>query len=164
MLKFRIREPLSLVSANDGIELVNPYSPQSKIAAYRSVSAHGAVADTHPHALVLTVFDAAIERMNAARACIANGETRRQAGLLHAAVVLVAELRGSLDLQKGGPLAQNLSNLYEYMTRRLMHANLNSDAAAVAEVAALLGEIRGAWAAIGPEVRQQPAPRGESAA
>jgi flagellar protein FliS len=134
---------------------VNPYSPQSKLAAYRSVSAHGAVADSHPHALVLTLFDAALERMNAARACIERRETRRMAGLLHAAVILVAELRGSLDLQKGGPLAQNLNNLYEYMTRRLMHANLNSDAAAVAEVAGLLGEIRGAWAAIGPEVRGQ---------
>jgi flagellar secretion chaperone FliS len=132
---------------------VNPYSPQSKLAAYRSVSAHGAVADTHPHALVLTLFDATLERMNAARSCIERGETRRMAGLLHSAVILITELRGSLDLQKGGPLAQNLSNLYEYMTRRLMHANLNSDAAAVTEVLSLLGEIRGAWAAIGPQVR-----------
>jgi flagellar protein FliS len=145
-----------VISAPDGIQLVNPYSPQSKLAAYRSVSAHGAVADGHPHALVLTLFDAALERMNAARACIERGETRRMAGLLHAAVILVAELRGSLDLQKGGPLAQNLSNLYEYITRRLMHANLNSDAEAVAEVMSLLGEIRGAWAAIGPQVRESP--------
>ena len=143
---------------------MNPYSPQSKIAAYRSVSAHGAVADSHPHALVLTLFDAALERMSAARVCIEGGDTRRKAGLLHSAVILVAELRGSLDLQKGGPLAQNLSNLYEYMTRRLMHANLNNDAAAVAEVASLLGEIRGAWAAIGPQVREQIPPGVTSAA
>ncbi|MGH8199508.1 MAG: flagellar export chaperone FliS [Steroidobacteraceae bacterium] len=143
---------------------MNPYSPQSKLAAYRSVSAHGAVADTHPHSLVLTVFDAVLERLNAARWCIEKGETRRQAGLLHAAVVLIAELRGSLDLQNGGPLAQNLSNLYEYMTRRLMHANLNSDTAAVTEVLSLLEEIRGAWAAIGPQVRQPPAPGTASAA
>ena len=133
---------------------MNPYSPQSKLATYRSVSAHGAVADTHPHALVLTLFDAALERMNAARACIERGETRRQAGLLHAAVILIAELRGSLDLQKGGPLAHNLSNLYEYMTRRLLHANLNRDPQAITEVLSLLGEIRGAWAAIGSQVRQ----------
>lgn len=143
---------------------MNPYSPQSKIAAYRSVSAHGAVADAHPHALVLTLFDATLERMSAARACIENGETRRKAGLLHSAVVLIAELRGSLDLQKGGELAQNLSNLYEYMTRRLMHANLNNDAAAVAEVVSLLAEIRGAWAAIGPQVREQIPPGVTSAA
>lgn len=133
---------------------MNPHSLQSKLAAYRSVAAQGAVADTHPHALVLTLFDATLARISAAKACIERGETRRMAGLLHSAVILIAELRGSLDLQKGGPLAQNLANLYEYMTRRLMHANLSSDAAAVKEVLSLLGEIRGAWAAIEPQVRQ----------
>mgnify|MGYP001556679163 CR=1 FL=1 len=88
----------------------------------------------------------------------------RKTSLLHSAVILIAELRGSLDRQKGGPLAHNLNNLYEYMTRRLMHANLNSDPAAVGEVIGLLGEIRGAWAAIGPEVRPQSAPAVTSAA
>jgi flagellar protein FliS len=135
---------------------VGLYSQQAKLATYRSVSAHGAIADTDPHALVLTVMDAALARLGAARACTERKETRRMAGLLHSSVILIAELRGSLDLQKGGPLAQNLSDLYEYMTRRLMHANLNSDATAVTEVLNLLGEIRGAWAAIAPQVRQQP--------
>lgn len=130
------------------------YSQQSKLAAYRSVSAHGAVANADPHALVLTLLDAILGRLAAARACIQKGETRRQAGLLHSSVTLIAELRGSLDMQKGGSLAQNLSDLYEYMTRRLIHANLNSDETAVAEVLGLLSEIRGAWAAIGPAVRQ----------
>lgn len=134
------------------------YSQQSKLAAYRSVSAHGAVADADPHALVLTLLDAILGRLSAARACIEKGETRRKAGFLHSSVTLIAELRGSLDMQKGGSLARNLGDLYEYMSRRLIHANLNSDGAAVAEVQSLLGEIRGAWAAIGPEVRQS-APR-----
>lgn len=142
---------------------MGPYSQQSKLATYRSVSAHGAVADADPHALVLTVMDAALARIGAARACIERKETRRMASLLHSSVILVAELRGSLDLQKGGAIAQNLSDLYEYMTRRLMHANLNSDAAAVAEVQGLLGEIRSAWVAIGPEVRGS-TPRAASAA
>lgn len=134
------------------------YSQQSKLAAYRSVSAHGAVADTDPHALVLTLLDAILGRLSAARACIEKGETRRKTGFLHSSVTLLGELRGSLDMQKGGSLARNLGDLYEYMARRLIHANLNSDSAAVAEVQSLLGEIRGAWAAIGPEVRQS-APR-----
>lgn len=133
---------------------MSPYSQQHKLAAYRSISAHGVVTDADPHALVLTVMDAALSRMVAARTCIERGETRRMAGLLHSSVVLIAELRGSLDLQNGGPLAQNLSNLYEYMTRRLMHANLNEDVGAISEVLSLIGEIRGAWAAIGPQVRQ----------
>lgn len=130
------------------------YSQQSKLAAYRSVSAHGAVADADPHTLVLTLFDAILGRLTAARSCIENGETRRMAGLLHSSVTLLAELRGSLNMQQGGSLARNLSDLYEYMSRRLIHANLNSDGGAVAEVLGLLAEIRGAWAAIGPAVRQ----------
>lgn len=142
---------------------MSPYSQQSKLAAYRSVSAHGAVADADPHALVLTVMDAALGRMGAARSCIERKEILRMASLLHSSVILIAELRGSLDLAKGGPLAQNLSDLYEYMTRRLIHANSSADAAAVAEVMSLLGEIREAWVAIGPQVRQAP-PRITSAA
>ena len=134
---------------------MSAFSQQSKIAAYRSVSAHGAVANADPHTLVLTLFDAVLGRLTAARACIEKGDIVRKAGLLHSSVVLLAELRGSLDLHKGGTLAQNLSDLYEYMTRRLVHANVNNDAAAVTEVLGLLGEIRSAWAAIGPEVRSE---------
>lgn len=132
---------------------MNAYSQRSKLAAYRSVSAHGAVAEGDPHALVLTLFDAVLGRLTAARTCIEKAEVTRKAGLLHSSVVLLGELRGSLDVQKGGQLAQNLSELYEYMMRRVIHANANDDATAVTEVLGLLGEIRTAWAAIGPEVR-----------
>ena len=135
---------------------MSPYSTQSKLAAYRSVIAHGAVADADPHALVLTILDATLGRLAAARTCIEKRETRRMAGLLHSAVILIAELRGSLSLRDGGPLAQNLSDLYDYMARRLIHATLNSDASAVAEVHSLLGEIRSGWVAIGPQVRPEP--------
>ena len=135
---------------------MSPHSTQSKLAAYRSVIAHGAVADADPHALVLTVLDDILGRLAVARTCIEKRETRRMAGVLHSAVILIAELRGSLNLQEGGPLAQNLSELYDYIARRLIHANLNSDAAAVAEVHSLLGEIRSGWATIGPQVRREP--------
>lgn len=138
---------------------VSLYSPQSKVAAYRSVNAHGIVASSDPHALVLALFDAILGRLTAARACIEQGQIARKAGLLHSSVTLLGELRGSLDIQKGGSLAQNLRDLYEYMVRRVLHANLNNDTAAISEVLGLLGEIREAWAAIGPEVKgQAPAP------
>jgi flagellar secretion chaperone FliS len=58
-----------------------------------------------------------------------------------------------LDIEKGGALKENLSGLYEDMTRRLVRASLNSDSAAVGEVLGLLGEIRAAWAAIGSQLR-----------
>jgi len=142
---------------------VNLNPRNSKLSAYQSVSAHGGIADADPHGLVLMLLDAALERMNSARGCIERGERVRKAKLLHSCVNIILELRGSLNLEKGGSLAQNLSDLYDYMVRRLLAANLENDARPVTEVLGLLGEIRGAWAAIGPEVKQL-APRAASAA
>lgn len=130
------------------------YARNSKLAAYQSVSVHGGVAQADPHGLVLMLMDAAVERMTIARGCIERGEIVRKTKLLHSCVTLVAELRGSLDMQRGGNLAQNLSDLYEYMTRQLIRANNDNSIACINEVLGLLNEIRGAWIAIGPEVRK----------
>jgi flagellar secretion chaperone FliS len=132
---------------------VTPNSRQAKLAAYNTVAVHGAVASSDPHGMVMMLLDAAAERMATANRCIQAKQLVRKSKLLHSCVVIITELRGSLNLAQGGPLAQNLDGLYDYMIRQLMLANLHSDTAKVAEVQGLLGEIRSAWAAIGPVVR-----------
>lgn len=127
---------------------------RKSLAAYQTVSAHGAVADADPHRLVQMLMDAAMERMSTARACIERDETTRKASLLHSSVTLIAELRGSLNMKDGGALAQNLSALYEYMAHQLLMANVQNDVSKITEVMSLLTEIRSAWVAIGPEVRK----------
>ena len=127
------------------------YNP--RMAAYRSTLVHGGVANADPHALVQMLLDAALDRMTQARGCIERGEVASKAKLLHSCVIIIAELRGSLDLAKGGSLARNLRDLYEYMSRRLMLANVRSDVGCINEVLSLLGEIRAAWVAIAPQVR-----------
>jgi flagellar protein FliS len=135
---------------------LSTYAPNFKLAAYQSVSVHGGVAGADPHAMVLMLLDAAAQRLAAARGCIERGETARQVRLLHSCVHILAELSGSLNISEGGPLAQNLNDLYAYMIRQLMLANAGSDTRIVTEVSGLLDEVRGAWMAIGPEVRKSP--------
>jgi len=57
----------------------------------------------------------------------------------------VIGLQGALDHEKGGDLARNLSELYAYVTRRLLHVNIHNDLAALAEVRELMVQIRDAW-------------------
>jgi len=133
---------------------LSSFARNSSLAAYHTVSVHGGIANADPHRLVQMVMDAMAERLNTARGCIERGETARKAKLLHSCVTLVAELRGSLNLAEGGELAQNLNNLYDYMARRLLLANVQNDANMVSEISGLLNEVRGAWIAIGPEVRK----------
>jgi len=137
---------------------VNAYARNSKLASYQSVSVHGNVAAADPHRLVLMLMDGVMERMAIARACIERGDVGKKAKLLHSCVTLLGELRSSLNIQQGGALARNLSELYDYMMRQLLRANLDGNADYIKEVTSLLGEVRGAWTAIGPEVRNISAP------
>jgi flagellar protein FliS len=137
---------------------LSSFAAKSRLAAYHSVSVHGGVAGSDPHGLVMMLLDACVERLSIASSCIERRETVRMAKLLHSCVTILAELRGSLNLAAGGPLAANLSNLYDYMMRRLLLANAGRDAGPVKEVLSLLNEIRTAWAAIGPQVRATAAP------
>jgi flagellar protein FliS len=54
-------------------------------------------------------------------------------------------LQSTLDFERGGELARNLNDLYDYAMRRILKANLRNDIAAIQEVRGLLGEITGAW-------------------
>jgi flagellar protein FliS len=126
------------------------------VAAYQSISTHGSVSGADPHRLVLMLMDGAVERMAAARGCLERrqrGDIARKAELLSQCMSIIAELRGSLNLKEGGELANNLSDLYDYMSRQLLRANTENSAACLTEVMSLLGEIRSAWIAIGAEVR-----------
>ena len=132
------------------------YARNSKLAAYQSISAHGSVAGADPHRLVLMLMDGTLERLAIARGCMerrGRGDVGRKAQLLTQCVSMISELRGGLNLEQGGELARNLSDLYEYMTRQLLRANADNNAGYITEVQGLLGEIRSAWIAIGPEVR-----------
>lgn len=126
---------------------------RSNLAAYQSTAAHGGVAASDPHGLIVLLMDGALERIATARGCMQRGETAEKVRLLNRTVSIVAELRGCLDLNKGGQLATNLSELYDYMCRRLLAANSENNPQLLDEVSSLLHEIRGAWVAIGAQVR-----------
>jgi flagellar protein FliS len=133
---------------------LNAFAAMSKVAAYHSVSVHGGVSEADPHALVLMLMNAAKERIATARGCIQRREVAHKARLLHSCVTIIAELQGTLNMSEGREVAQNLSALYDYMIRQLLRGNAADDIGCLTEVESLLGEVRSAWIAIGPEVRQ----------
>lgn len=131
---------------------MNPLPRNSKVAAYQTVSVHGGVASEDPHRLVLMLMDGALDRLALARGLAESGDSVRRTQVLHSVITIVTELRGSLNLAQGGSLAENLSELYGYMLRQLMRSIGDGSVAPAQEVSSLLGEIRGAWAAIAPQV------------
>ncbi len=127
----------------------------SKLAAYRSTSAHAGVAASDPHGLVVMLMDGALERIAAARGLMTHGGGIEKAQLLQRAIAIIDELRNSLNVKAGGELAGNLDALYEFMSMRLVQANASNKPEMLDDVSRLMNEIRAAWLQIGPHGRTQ---------
>jgi flagellar secretion chaperone FliS len=129
------------------------HARSSNLAAYQSAAAHGGVAASDPHRLIVMLMDGAIERIVTARGCMQRGDTAEKGRLINRAISIVGELRNSLDLSKGGQIAANLAELYDYISRRLLRASTENRVEMLDEVSGLLHEVRSAWLAIAPETR-----------
>ena len=58
---------------------------------------------------------------------------------------ILAGLQGSIDVEKGGEIAINLSELYRFCIRELLKANINADKTIITNVRSLLAPIQQAW-------------------
>jgi flagellar protein FliS len=119
--------------------------------AYRSVGVETGMHSATPQQLILMLFDGARAAVASARAHIDSGNIAAKCEAITKAIAIVdGGLKASLDLKVGGELAKNLSDLYAYMTQRLIQANLNNDPAALEEVGQLLQQLGEAWASLVP--------------
>jgi len=125
------------------------------ISTYQRVGVETGVESANPHKLILMLFEGAIEALAKAKLHIRHNETAKKGEILSKAIMIIDHgLKASLDMHAGGELAQHLLALYDYMTNRLLIANLKNDIEIIDEVGRLLGELYGAWKAIehSPEI------------
>ena len=129
---------------------------RSAISAYQKVGVDMAIEVADPHRLVLLLFAGAQAAIGKARAAMEQQQIAAKGEAISKAIDIIANgLKVSLDLEKGGEIAERLDALYEYLVLRLLRANLNNDLRALEEVSGLLEEIHGAWRAIAPGTQQQ---------
>ena len=105
-----------------------------------------------PYGIARLLMDGALERIEAARERLMDGDAAGQSQL-RSAVMIISELRADLDLPRGGAIAASLDDLYDYMCRRLGAADLQNGIAALDEVSHLLDALQSAWNYMPVEVR-----------
>ena len=123
------------------------------ISRYRQVRTEGAVEDATPHRLIAMLFDGALSRITLAAAHMRRGEIEEKGAQITRALEIVGALRASLDMSVPGGLPQRLDALYDYVSRRLLHANIENDAKVLDEVGGLLRVIADAWSQVAPPAR-----------
>jgi flagellar protein FliS len=133
---------------------------QRGAAHYRAVLSHGAVADASPVRLVQIVFEHILSQLATAQGCMERiqnnlplNEVIAKGNALGKAVRLIIQLNETLDMERGGQIAQNLRALYDYTLARLTLANAANDPRIVAEVASLVRKVKSGWDQIVAEQR-----------
>lgn len=113
--------------------------------SYGSVQVTTGVATANGVQLIQMLFDGLLESLAAARGHIENGAIEEKSRSIARAGRIVVGLQSALDFERGGELAQNLNELYSYITRRLFQVNAQNDLQALAEVQGLVRDVAEAW-------------------
>jgi flagellar protein FliS len=118
------------------------------IKQYQQVSVNSSAMDASPHRLVQMLMEGALERIVLAKASMGRNEIAMKGQSIGRAIDIVGGLQGSLNKEAGGEVAENMSNLYDYMVRRLLVANSQNDESILDEVSGLMVELKMGWDAM----------------
>ena len=117
----------------------------SAVQQYNQVGVSSGVEAASPHRLIQMLMNGALEKIAIAKGHMERGEISQKGGHISWAISIIDGLRASLNLETGGEIAQNLDDLYDYLTRRLARANIENNPDILDEVASLLRSIKVAW-------------------
>lgn len=114
---------------------------QAQVSRYQEIG----ITSASKERLILLAYEGTIKFLNQARMHIEQRNIAAKCDRISKAVAVIDELAASLNMEEGKEVAENLASLYEYMMKRLVLANLNSDPKILDEVLSLLKTLYSAW-------------------
>ena len=103
------------------------------------------VVTADPKRLVLMCYEGAIDCLKIGKQKIAEKDYEEKGKNIAKARDIIAELKSSLNFEKGGTIAANLDSLYNYMLKRITEADLENDTQGFDDVIGMLGDLKSAW-------------------
>ena len=123
--------------------------------AYRNTERQALEELNDPYEIILTMLDALIKSMTlfTENIDIKSGNHEIKSKHFARALTIIYSLQSSLDFEKGGDIANNLFQLYEYARQKLISDLGKGKAIDTPSAIAVLDDIRDAWRMIGPECK-----------
>jgi len=131
--------------------MMNTASPEAA-SQYEQIGTRSEIESASPHRLIQLMMERVLTKIAVARGHMEQNAVVDKGRHIGDAISIVGGLQASLNHETEGGLASNFDALYDYMTRRLLEANLRNDPAMLDEVTGLMRELKEAWDEIGPEV------------
>ena len=99
-----------------------------------------------PGQLVVLLYDHLLVSLRRARVAMEAGDADQQSDQLEKGRNVLTELLVTLDRERGGEVAANLSALYSFLLGELIQVGVRGDVARLDRVSHMIGELRDAFA------------------
>ena len=116
---------------------------------YRSVDVASRTGGATPHQLIAILYEDLLRELRLGALAAEAGDHLVKNERLTKAIALLFALEAGLDFDRGASVAEALSRFYRGCRDAVMRASIESNAALIRDVAAIVGEIADSWKAIG---------------
>jgi flagellar protein FliS len=108
---------------------------------YRRAAVDGASSVT----LVIMLYDRLVADVQRAIAAMANNDIEARCSELKHALLILQQLEGSLDYERGGDAASNLAAFYSYARAKVLEAQIKMDAPMLQKLVVHFQDVKSAW-------------------
>ncbi len=123
--------------------------------AYQQVSRYAGIEGATAHQLVSMLMQCAIDNLAMAKGFIERKNYDKKAQSLRKVIAIVTELQSSLDKENGGDIANNLSNLYDYIFKLIIVASMENRPETITEASELMLNLLDSWNMIPEQQRHR---------
>ena len=118
---------------------------KSALAEYSNIDVETKTQSQSPAQLITMLFDKACVLLRQANENLAHGEGEAFDKATTHAMQIVIALRGVLDMENGGEVAQSLYETYTSIAASLFKAKSDKDGESIEKLYLALSELREAW-------------------
>jgi|SRR5690606_7476102 flagellar protein FliS len=116
--------------------------------AYKHSQVEARAASADPHQLVLMLVDGFLDELARIEGHLEAGNLERKATSIARCMDILGGLDTALDLENGGPIAEELHRLYDYCGRQLFDVSIKNDASGLETVRKVMTDLREGWQAM----------------
>ena len=125
-------------------------TPNHAVDSYRRTQVQAST----PLEQVVLLYDGALKFMSEARGAMERRDIAARRVAVSRTLAIVGELRGTLDMERGGEIAVSLERLYGYAQNRLLEAVMHHDVRGIDDASKVFETLRDAWRTVATSAAQ----------
>lgn len=118
--------------------------PRDSALAYHQSSALGAT----PIGQVVALYDTILRDLHRAISAVQSGQIEPRVTAVNHALLVIGELQGVLDFERGGEPARNLNDFYNVVRSMILKASIAQSRELFEQALTMITRIRSAWSRI----------------